>query len=138
MSQVLTVGRNCWDVIQVDEAGLLIDGCDYYRAFHNVSRTAQRYILICGWQFDSDVCLVRGSDTPEGKKDVGLLSFLNGLCEKNKDLRIYILAWNFNAIYGIDREWFQKRYFNWTTNDRLKFCLMPAIAWVPAIIKNSP
>jgi phospholipase D1/2 len=122
MSQVLTVGRNCWDVIQVDEAGLLIDGCDYYRAFHNVSRTAQRYILICGWQFDSDVCLVRGSDTPEGKKDVGLLSFLNGLCEKNKDLRIYILAWNFNAIYGIDREWFQKWYFNWTTNDRLKFC----------------
>jgi phospholipase D1/2 len=64
---------------------------------------------------------VRGQDAPEGK-DVGLLSFLNGLCDKNNDLRIYILAWNFNAIYGIDREWFQKWYFNWTTNDRLKFC----------------
>jgi phospholipase D1/2 len=121
MSQVLTAGRNCWDVIECDETGLLIDGCDYYRAFHNVSRTAQRYILICGWQFDSDVWLVRGRDVNEDK-DVGLLSFLNGLCEKNTDLRIYILAWNFNAIYGIDREWFQKWYFNWTTNDRLKFC----------------
>jgi phosphatidylserine/phosphatidylglycerophosphate/cardiolipin synthase-like enzyme len=47
---------------------------------------------------------------------------LNSLCEKNKDLHIYILAWSFNAVYGIDREWFQKWYFNWTTNERLKFC----------------
>ena len=48
--------------------------------------------------------------------------FLNELCEKNSDLRIYILAWNFNPVYGLDREWFQKWYFNWTTNERLKFC----------------
>lgn len=120
MSQVLTVGRNCWDITAVDQTGLLIDGCDYYRAFHNVSRTARRYILICGWQFDSDVCLLRGGD--EEGDDVRLLSFLNGLCEKNNDLRIYILAWNFNPIYGLEREWFQKWYFNWTTNERLKFC----------------
>jgi phosphatidylserine/phosphatidylglycerophosphate/cardiolipin synthase-like enzyme len=117
----LTTGRNCWDISDAKETGLLIDGRDYYRAFYRAASKAERYILICGWQFDSDVCLVRGQDVPEGK-DVGLLSFLNGLCEKNNQLRIYILAWNFNAIYGIDREWFQKWYFNWTTNDRLKFC----------------
>jgi phosphatidylserine/phosphatidylglycerophosphate/cardiolipin synthase-like enzyme len=117
----LTAGRNCWDISDAKETGLLIDGRDYYRAFYRAASKAERSILICGWQFDSDVCLVRGQDVPEGK-DVGLLSFLNGLCEKNNQLRIYILAWNFNAIYGIDREWFQKWYFNWTTNDRLKFC----------------
>jgi phospholipase D1/2 len=121
VNPILTIGSNCWDISDAKETGLLIDGRDYYRVFYRAASEAERYILICGWQFDSDVSLVRGQDVPEGN-DIGLLSFLNGLCEKNNDLRIYILAWNFNAIYGIDREWFQKWYFNWTTNDRLKFC----------------
>ena len=121
MNSILKIGNNCWDITDAKETGLLIDGRDYYRAFYRAASMADRYILICGWQFDSDVSLVRGQDVAEGN-DVGLLSFLNGLCEKKNDLRIYILAWNFNAIYGIDREWFQKWYFNWTTNDRLKFC----------------
>jgi phospholipase D1/2 len=121
LNSILNRGRNCWDICEAKETGLLIDGRDYYLAFYRAASKAKRYIFICGWQFDSDVCLVRGQDASEGK-DIGLLSFLNGLCEKNNDLRIYILAWNFNAIYGIDREWFQKWYFNWTTNDRLKFC----------------
>jgi phospholipase D1/2 len=121
MSQVLKVGRNCWDIAPADETGLLIDGCDYYRAFYRASRTAQHYILICGWQFDSDVSLLRDGGAEEGD-DVRLLSFLNGLCKKNGDLRIYILAWNFHPVYGLEREWLQKWYFNWTTNERLKFC----------------
>lgn len=121
MSQVLTAGRNCWAISPVDETGLLVDGCDYYRAFHHASRMAQRYILICGWQFDSDISLLR-DENAQNVDDIRLLSFLNGLCEKNSELRIYILAWNFNPIYGLEREWFQKWYFNWTTNERLKFC----------------
>jgi phosphatidylserine/phosphatidylglycerophosphate/cardiolipin synthase-like enzyme len=121
LNSILKIGSNCWDISDANETGLLIDGRDYYLAFYRAARKAERHILICGWQFDSNVALVRGQDVPEGN-DIGLLSFLNGLCEKNNDLRIYILAWNFNAIYGIDREWFQKWYFNWTTNDRLKFC----------------
>jgi phospholipase D1/2 len=121
LSSILKIGNNCWDITDAKETGVLIDGRDYYRAFYRAANMADRYILICGWQFDSDVSLIRGQDVAEGN-DVGLLLFLNGLCEKKNDLRIYILAWNFNAIYGIDREWFQKWYFNWTTNDRLKFC----------------
>jgi phospholipase D1/2 len=120
LNSILKTGSNCWDISDAKETGLLIDGRDYYLAFYRAASKAEHYILISGWQFDSDVSLVRGQDVPEGN-DVGLLSFLNGLCEKNNDLRLYILGWNFNAIYGIDREWFQKWYFNWTTNDRLKF-----------------
>ena len=121
MAPIINVGANCWEVASAEQTGLLIDGRNYYRAFYQAARAAKRYILISGWQFDSDVMLLRGEDTADGD-EVCLLSFLNGLCEKNKDLQIYILAWNFNAVYGIDREWFQKWYFNWTTNDRLTFC----------------
>ncbi len=118
---ILNSGKNCLDIASADETGLLIDGCDYYRAFYRSACKAQRYILLSGWQFDSDVSLLRGEDNREGD-DGRLLSFLNALCDKNKDLRIYILAWSFNIIYGIDRQWFQKCYFNWTTNERLTFC----------------
>jgi phospholipase D1/2 len=121
MNQVLNSGKNCWDIAPADETGLLIDGCDYYRAFHHAARMAQRYISICGWQFDSDVSLLR-DESAQDDDDVRLLWFLNALCEKNNELRIYILAWNFSPVYGLEREWFQKWYFNRTTNERLKFC----------------
>src|SRR5689334_5904961 len=106
MAPIINIGANCWDVASAEQTGLLIDGRNYYRAFYQAASAAKSYILISGWQFDSDVMLLRGEDTEYGD-EVCLLSFLNGLCEKNKDLQIYILAWNFNAVYGIDREWFQ-------------------------------
>ena len=101
MASIINVGTNCWDVASAEQTGLLIDGRNYYRAFYQAARAAKRYILISGWQFDSDVMLLRGKDATDGD-EVCLLSFLNGLCEKNEKLQIYILAWNFNAVYGID------------------------------------
>jgi hypothetical protein len=40
MNQVLQVGRNCWNIAPADETGLLIDGCDYYRAFYQAAGKA--------------------------------------------------------------------------------------------------
>lgn len=125
--KILEPGRNCWDIVDVSGTGLLIDGRDYYRAFYRAAEGAERTILISGWQFDSDAHLLRGKDA-ENAEEVRLLSFLNHLCEKNKALQIYLLAWNFSVLYGLDREWFQQWYFNWTTNDRLKFCFDPCDA----------
>lgn len=118
---ILRPGRNCWKVLQVDETGLLIDGRDYYRAFYEAARRASSHILMCGWQFDSEARLVRGKDLPEGAGEVRLLSFLNSLCEKNASLEIYILAWDFSLVFTLEREWFQKWVWDWTTNPRLRF-----------------
>lgn len=115
-------GRNCWDVGEVIETGLLIDGCDYYRAFYEAAKSAERYILISGWQFDSSVKLLRGEDVQRDEDSLQFLPFLNSLCDRNPDLEIYILAWSFTYLYWLDREWFQEWYFNWTTNERLRFC----------------
>jgi phosphatidylserine/phosphatidylglycerophosphate/cardiolipin synthase-like enzyme len=106
----------------VNQSGLLIDGRDYYRAFHRAASAAERYILLSGWQFDSNVSLLRGEDARGVAEDTRLLPFLNSLCESKPELHIYILAWDFSMIYGLDREWFQELYFNWTTNERLQFC----------------
>ena len=120
MKDILIPKVNCWEISSVSESGLLVDGRDYYRAFCAAAVTAKRYILLSGWQFDSDVCLVR--DKQEGQEPSMLISFLNGLCENNPDLKIYILAWNFSLIYCVDREWLQSWSFSWNNHERIKFC----------------
>jgi phosphatidylserine/phosphatidylglycerophosphate/cardiolipin synthase-like enzyme len=112
-------------IAQVTHTGLLIDGRDYYRAFYHAARAAERYILLSGWQFDSNVALLRGEEAQAAGEEVRLLPFLNSLCENKPELRIFMLAWDFSMIYGLDREWFQELYFNWTTNERLRFCFDP-------------
>jgi phospholipase D1/2 len=119
--KILKPGRNCWDVGEANKTGLLVDARDYYRAFYHAAKAAESYILLSGWQFDSNVDLLRGEDAKAARSSATLLSFLNDLCEQKTALRIYILAWDFSMIYSIDREWFQSWYFNWTTNERLNF-----------------
>ena len=119
---ILTAGRNCWRIDATSDSGLLVDGRDYYRAFYHSARQAEQYIFIFGWQFDSNAALLRGEDAAEAQGKIKLLDFLNELCESKPGLRIFMLAWNYSMLYSLDREWFQNWYFNWTTNDRLKFC----------------
>lgn len=120
MKNILAPGTNCYGIDSAVETGLLFDGSDYYRAFCIAAGKAEHYILLSGWQFDSDVQLVRGADCLPA--ETTLLSFLNRLCENKPNLHIYILAWNFSMIYFIDREWLQRWYFKWNANERIRFC----------------
>ena len=119
--KILRPGCNCWEISEAKKAGLLVDGGDYYRAFYRAAKAAENYILLSGWQFDSNVDLLRGEDAKAAGSNATFLSFLNDLCEQKTALRIYILAWDFSMLYSINREWFQSWYINWTTNERLKF-----------------
>ena len=104
-SRILIPGRNCWIAdVPVQASGLLIDGRQYYRAFYEVARQAQRSILITGWKFNSHVKLLRGEDAREAG-EVDLLEFLRQLCEQKPELRIYILAWDYSWIYAMEWEW---------------------------------
>jgi len=121
MKPILKIGDNCWKISPVTTSGLLVDGRDYYRAFYQAARQAKRYIAISGWQFDSNVALLRGADAQAAGEEASLLSFLNGLCEKKPELRVFILAWDFSFVYGFDREWFLHWYVHWMTHESLKF-----------------
>ncbi|MGA1876457.1 MAG: phospholipase D-like domain-containing protein [bacterium] len=121
MKHILKPGKNCWGIFRVWQTGLLVDGRHYYRAFYQAARKARRYIAMAGWQFDSDVHLLRGGDLRKADGDIRLLPFLNSLCERNPELEIYILAWDFSLLLSLKREWFQDWIFNWTATDRIHF-----------------
>jgi phosphatidylserine/phosphatidylglycerophosphate/cardiolipin synthase-like enzyme len=121
MVRILEVGRNVWCERPVSTVGLLVDGEDYYRAFYEAAQRAERYIVMAGWQFDTDACLLRGEEARAAKLPVKLLEFLDTLTQRKKDLHIYILAWDFHAVFALERQWLQELRVNWSTNERLKF-----------------
>jgi hypothetical protein len=51
------------------------------------------------------------------------LPFLNGLCNANPDLHVYILAWDFHVVLALERQLMQQVYFRWMTNPRFRFLL---------------
>jgi phosphatidylserine/phosphatidylglycerophosphate/cardiolipin synthase-like enzyme len=118
---ILKPGVNCKGIYKVRDTGLLIDASDYYRAFYHAALQARHNLLMAGWQFDSDVRLLRGQEARTAEVDVRFLPFLESLCERNPQLEIYILAWDFSVFFSLEREWFQDLIFNWSTNKRIHF-----------------
>lgn len=121
MARILSAEVPTYRVHPVDELGLLIDADDYYREFYRAASRAQHYILLSGWQFDSDVQLLRGAEAERAPYPVTLLKFLDTLCTERPDLRIWVLAWDFSLVFATEREWMQELLFHWSTNERLRF-----------------
>jgi len=105
----------------VRSAGVLVDARDYYRALCKTLLAAKRYVLIAGWQFDSKVRLLRGLDAARAAHPVELLPFLEHLCERRPHLSIYLLAWDYSAVFALEREWMQRLIFEWSTPRGIHF-----------------
>jgi phosphatidylserine/phosphatidylglycerophosphate/cardiolipin synthase-like enzyme len=97
-------GRNCWRVAHAEHAAFLVDGDAYFKAFVAAARTAQRSILITGWDFHSRTRLLC-EDTQNGKAALVLGPFLNDLVRQRSGLQIHILIWDYPMVFGLDREW---------------------------------
>jgi phosphatidylserine/phosphatidylglycerophosphate/cardiolipin synthase-like enzyme len=112
-----------WRVHEQTDSALLIDGRDYYAAFYAAATRAQRSILLLGWQFDSDVELLRGDDLPTGtaSDDVRLLAVLDRLCRERPGLEVRVLAWDHSVFFALEREPLQKLYFDAITCKRFVF-----------------
>ena len=120
MTSIVEVGRNAWRRVNADDTGVLVDAADYYHAVYWAFSRAQSHVLMSGWQFDSGVPLLRGADAPPGV-DVRFLKFLDGLCRRRPELRVYLLAWDFHLVFAGEREWLQRVYFHWMTSSNLHF-----------------
>lgn len=117
MSPITRVGHNCFTIQPVSEAGLLVDGENYYTAFCKAARTARKTLCITGWQFDTQAIVNRCDETAPAT----FLAFLNHLCEQNPELHVYITAWNYSMVYALEREWFQNVRFAVNAHERVHF-----------------
>jgi phospholipase D1/2 len=112
MSRPLLVpGETCATVVESSSAGLLIDGRDFYRAVYDACSQAQRTIFMAGWQFASDVELLRGEDATDCAYPSTFLEFLRALCERKPELEIFLLPWDSSPVFALEREPLQRLKF---------------------------
>ncbi|MDO9079606.1 MAG: hypothetical protein Q7U44_02310 [Desulfuromonadales bacterium] len=83
---VLKPGKNSSGIFPATSTGVIIDASDYYRLFYETAGQARRYILMTGWQFDTEVSLLRGKDADSVGGEVHFINFLESLCERNPEL----------------------------------------------------
>src|SRR6187402_1242998 len=121
MDRIVQKSRNCWFEGAVRRFGILVDGDDYYRALYQAGQQARHYLILAGWQFDTDACLLRGEEARSAPLPVTLLEYLDALCQRNPELHIYVLAWDFHAVFALEREWMQDLRFKWLSSPRLQF-----------------
>lgn len=121
MTPILRPGRNCRAIDQAEQSALLVDGAIYYQTFMRAAELAERSILLCGWQFDTMVQLVRGAAAARSRRPPEFLEFLNDLCRDKPELTIHLLAWDYSFVYALEREWMQSFKFRLKTGDRLRF-----------------
>ncbi|WON73761.1 VTT domain-containing protein [Nitrosospira sp. Is2] len=120
-SPILDPGRNCWRIEHADRVAFLVDGAEYFRAFREVVKQAQRSVLIIAWDIDSRVELAREHE-PDGFPFT-LAAFLNSMLKRNDQLHIYVLDWDFPMLMAADREWLPLLKEEWTAHPRLHFHL---------------
>lgn len=117
---------NCQVISRVDQATVLVDGEDYFRALRRALLAAQERVYIVGWDINSRFALLR--EPPPDDMPVELLDLLNELVGRKSTLKIYILAWDFTLWLAADREWLPRYLFQWNTHERLYFKMQAGVA----------
>lgn len=119
--RILVSGKNCWKVQEADQVSFLIDADAYFHAFRESAKLARKSIYIFGWDIDSRMILLR--QDPLDGYPLQLGEFLNALAEKNEELNIYILIWDFVRVMDLDREWFSSIKLVWKAPENIHFHL---------------
>jgi phospholipase D1/2 len=115
---ILREGRNCWRREHADRVAFLVDADEYFTAFREAAKRAERSILIVGWDVHSQVDL-----SPAGEPRTTLSAFLDGLVRRRPRLRVDILAWDFAMIYALEREPLPLLQFGLRTHRRIRLRL---------------
>ena len=119
-SPVPKIGRNCWRVERADRASLVVDAADYFHLARRAMLSAEKQILLIGWDFDTRICL--DYDAGDGAP-AELGAFLSWLPKNRPGLQIHILKWDVGAIKLLGRGTTVLRLARWAANSQIHFKL---------------
>ena len=112
----LIPGRNCWRIERARRLAFLIDGADYFAAVRSAITKARQSVFILGWDFDSRTRLLPQGPADGYPEELG--PFLKEVVRRNRDLRMYVLSWDFAMVFALDREWVPLYKLGWRTRTR--------------------
>lgn len=121
MSAFFEPGRNCWRVEAADRASVLIDGENYFRAVREAMAQARSRIVLVGWDFDARLEMHDTEEEPEGPLEIG--RYIDWLIERNRDLEIYVLRWDYGALRTLWRGRTLLTTIRWLLHPRIHIVL---------------
>ncbi|MGB5078611.1 MAG: phospholipase D-like domain-containing protein, partial [Sphingorhabdus sp.] len=91
-----------WRYAQATRAHAVIDAAAYFEVIKAAMINAQHRIMLIGWDFDTRINLGRGR-RKKGDAPHRLGDFILWLANRNPDLEIRLLKWNFGALKMLGR-----------------------------------
>jgi phospholipase D1/2 len=116
---LLVPGSTCWTLVQADRLTLLQDAGPTFAAMASAMESARRTIFILGWDLDSRTVLRPEAAEPAQR---ALLPLLCRCLQRQPELEIFILVWDFSFIYAFEREPRPRRQFG-HAHPRLHFAM---------------
>jgi phosphatidylserine/phosphatidylglycerophosphate/cardiolipin synthase-like enzyme/uncharacterized membrane protein YdjX (TVP38/TMEM64 family) len=116
---ILVPGHTCWRLEPAARIALLVDGENYYEALAAALERARRRVILIGWDFHSRVALRR--DGEHHALPTELAALLDALVRRRRDLRVFVLAWDFAIFYWPEREALRAYRFVKRTHRRVRF-----------------
>ena len=116
---IIQPGRNCWRLDRADRFYCIQDAADYFQLVRRALLDARHAVFILGWDIASAIDLapgVAGADAPT-RLDA-LIAFV---ANRRPHLRIYILIWDYGALYTLEREPLTRWRFRWRMPRRVRF-----------------
>ena len=111
-----------WRTAQSTRAHVVVDAADYFDLVQSAMLNAQQRIMLIGWDFDTRIRLVA-----ERKKSGGpprrLGEFILWLADRNPDLEIKLLKWNFGALKLLGRGSTMLDVARWAMHPRIEMKL---------------
>jgi len=101
-----------------------IDGVEYYRYLRRALIRARREVFLVGWDFHSEVDLLRGEEAERAEREDGwpvrLADLLERLVEEREELRIRILIWEGASLFALERQHLPRMKRPWSKHPRLR------------------
>lgn len=114
---IVQPGRNCWRVDRADRFACLQDAADYFRLVRQAILEARDSVFIVGWDFASTVDLAPDLETGEPTRIDKVLAFAS---KRRPGLRVFILTWDYGAVYTLEREPLTRWRMGWRTPRRVR------------------
>jgi phosphatidylserine/phosphatidylglycerophosphate/cardiolipin synthase-like enzyme/uncharacterized membrane protein YdjX (TVP38/TMEM64 family) len=112
-------GRNCWRVDRADRFYCIQDAADHFRLVREALLSARHSVFILGWDIYSGVDLLPGSAASDAPTQLDeLLAFIT---RRRKQLRCYVLIWDYAALYTLERDPFSRWKVRWKAPRNVRF-----------------
>lgn len=116
---ILRPGENCWRVERAERFRCVQDADEYFRLARRAILAAQRSVFVLGWDIYAAVDL-----QPQGADDgapTKLAELLDYVVRRNPALHVYVLVWDYAALYALERDPTSRIRLGWQTHERVRF-----------------